>query len=119
MVRHSLAPGQTGNNADRGLYLSLLAFPNGQLPRLAAAAPAAALAEAVVYYGDPSLPKDPRADYLELMRKVGGSLSATSNAGLIADATLVCDALGKKHERRGDPHEPQGRGTSIRSIPTC
>ena len=95
MVHHGLAPGQTGNSAERGLYINLLAFPNGQLPRLAADAPAAALAEAVVYYGDPSLPKDPKADYLELMRKVGGSLSATSNAGLIADANLVCDALGK------------------------
>ena len=94
MVRHSLAPGQSGNGAQRGLYLSLLAFPNGQLPRLAAAAPAAALAEAVVYYGDPSLPKSAQADYLELMRKVGGSLSATSNAGLITDASVACDALG-------------------------
>lgn len=94
MVRHSLAPGQAGNNAERGLYLSLLAFPNGQLPRLAAAAPAAALAEAVVYFGDPSLPKSPQADYLELMRKVGPSLSATSNSGLIADAGVACDALG-------------------------
>ena len=95
MVRHSLSPGQSGDNAERGLYLSLLAFPTGQVPRLAAAAPAAALAEAVVYYGDQSLPKDPRAAYLVLMRKVGGSLSAKSDAGLIADARLVCTALGK------------------------
>ena len=95
MVRHSLAPGQTGNSAERGLYLSLLAFPNGQLPRLAAAAPSAALAEAVVYYGDPSLPKTPRADYLYLMRKYGGSLSTASNDRLIGDATATCGALGK------------------------
>ena len=95
MVRHSLAPGQSGNSAQRGLYLSLLAFPIGQLPRLAAAAPSAALAAAVVYYGDPSLPKAPQADYLDLMHKVGGSLAATSNTALIADASLTCDALSK------------------------
>jgi hypothetical protein len=95
MVRHSLAPGQTGNSAQRGLYLSLLAFPNGQLPRLAAAAPAAALAEAVVYLGDPSLPKSPQAAYLDLMRKVGGAPAATDKARLISDANLTCDALGK------------------------
>ena len=28
------------------------------------------------------------------MRKVGGSLSETNNAGLIADSSLVCGALG-------------------------
>ena len=64
MVHHGLAPGQTGNNASRGLYINLLAFPQGQLPRLAASAPAAALAEAVVYYGDPSLPRDPQCRLL-------------------------------------------------------
>jgi hypothetical protein len=95
MVRHSLAPGQSGNSAERGLYLSLLAFPSGQVPRLAAAAPAAALAEAVVYYGDPSLPKAPQAAYLALMRKLGGPPSATTNASLLTDASLTCGALGK------------------------
>ena len=64
------------------------------MPRLAAAAPAAALAEAVVYYGDQSLPKEPRTAFLVLMRKVGGSLAAKSDAGLIADARLVCTDLG-------------------------
>jgi hypothetical protein len=94
MVHHGLAPGQTGDNASRGLYINLIAFPDDKLPRLAASAPAAALAEAVVYYGDPSLPRDPQSAYLQLMRKVGGSLSETNNAGLIADSSLVCRALG-------------------------
>lgn len=95
MVRHALAPGQSGNGAERGLYISLLAFPNGQLPRLAAAAPSAALAEAVVYYGDPSLPKNSKADLELLMGKVGGSLSPKSSANLISDANTACNALGK------------------------
>jgi hypothetical protein len=110
MVRHSLAPGQTGNGAQRGLYLSLLAFPVGQLPRLAAAAPAAALAEAVVYIGDPSLPKASQADYLELMRKVGGSLSATKNAALITDASVACNALGKDKNVEAILTTLKGRG---------
>ena len=59
MVHHGLAPGQTGNSAQRRLYVDLVAFPPGKLPHLAAREPAAALAAAEIYYGDPSLPKTP------------------------------------------------------------
>ncbi len=34
MVHHGLAPGQSGNLAQRRLYVDLLAFPNGQPPRI-------------------------------------------------------------------------------------
>jgi hypothetical protein len=44
MVQHALAPGQSGNLAQRRLYVDLVACPPGQLPRLAQGAPAAALA---------------------------------------------------------------------------
>ena len=67
MVHHGLAPGETGNPAQRRLYVDLVAFPPGRLPHLAAREPAAALAEAEVYYQDPSLPKDPRSAYLAVL----------------------------------------------------
>ena len=35
MVHHGLAPGQSGNGAERRLYVDLLSFPGGQMPRLA------------------------------------------------------------------------------------
>ena len=34
MVHHALAPGQSGNFAQRRLYVDLLAFPAGQVPRV-------------------------------------------------------------------------------------
>jgi len=97
MVHHGLAPGQTGNSAQRRLYVDLIAFPPGELPHLAAREPAAALAAAEVYYGDPSLPKDPRAAYLKVLHLAG--VSATANdAALISSAATACTALAnKKH----------------------
>lgn len=44
MVHHGLAPDQSGDGAQRRLYVDLLVFPNGQTPRLAPRPPAAALA---------------------------------------------------------------------------
>jgi hypothetical protein len=95
MVHHGLAPGQTGNSAQRRLYVDLVAFPPGQLPHLAAREPAAALAAAEVYYADPSLPKDPRAAYLKVMHFAGVSASA-SDATLVSAATTACTELAKK-----------------------
>lgn len=94
MVHHGLAPGQTGNSAQRRLYVDLIAFPPGQLPHVAAREPAAALAAAEVYYGDPSLPKNPRADYLKVMHLAGVSASA-SDAALVSSASAGCADLAK------------------------
>ena len=76
MVHHGLAPGQTGNSAQRRLYVDLVAFPPGKLPHLAARQPAAALAAAEIYYGDPSLPKDPKGAYLKVLHLAGVSDTA-------------------------------------------
>ncbi len=99
MIHHGLAPGQSGNGAQRRLYVDLVAFPPGQLPHLAAREPAAALAAAEVYYGDPSLPKDPQAAYLKVMQLAGASTSA-SDGGLASSATTACTDLANK-ERYG------------------
>src|SRR5208282_4835064 len=66
----ALAPGQSGNLAQRRLYVDLIAFPRGGLPRLAHGAPAAALAEAVLYE-NARLPSPPRQAYLTLLHQVG------------------------------------------------
>jgi hypothetical protein len=95
MVHHGLAPGQTGNSAQRRLYVDLVAFPPGELPHLAARQPAAALAAAEVYYADPSLPKDPRAAYLEVMHLAGVSSSA-SGAAIVSSAAIACTDLANR-----------------------
>ncbi len=95
MVHHGLAPGQSGNYAQRRLYVDLLAFPNGQPPRIAPRAPAAALAEAVLYYGDPLLPAQPEAAYLALIHKVSGAFTADTDASVVADGKLVCTRLAR------------------------
>ena len=102
MVHHGLAPGQTGNSAQRRLYVDLVAFPPGKLPHLAAREPAAASAAAEVYYGDPSLPKAPQAAYLKVLHLAG--VSATANdAALVTSAATACTALAKGalHPARG------------------
>jgi hypothetical protein len=95
MVHHALAPGQSGNFAQRRLYVDLLAFPAGQVPRVAPGAPAAALAEAALYYNDTDLPAQPDQAYLALVRKVGRSFSDDSDRSVLADGRLVCAGLGK------------------------
>jgi hypothetical protein len=93
MVHHGLAPGQSGNDAQRRLYVDLIAFPNGQPPRIAPRAPAAALAEAVLYYDDPGLPPQPHRAYLALLHKVPGAFSDDSDQAVGADAQLACRGL--------------------------
>ena len=93
MVHHALAPGQTGNGAQRRLYVDLVAFPPGRPPRIAPSAPAAALAEAALYYNDTSLPSQPAEAYLDLVRKVGRSFSDDSDARILADGHLSCSEL--------------------------
>ena len=115
MVHHGLAPGQAGNSAQRRLYVDLIAFPPGELPHLAAREPAAALAAAEVYYGDPSLPKDPRAAYLKVLHLAG--VSATANdAALISSAANGLHGPGeqealrpdRRRARSAEPHRLRG-----------
>ena len=95
MVFHGLAPGQSGNTAQRRLYVHLLTFPSGQPPKIADGDPAAALAEAVLYDDDPNLPAEPRSAYLELLHKVPGAYSDDSDTSLLADGMLSCSDLGR------------------------
>jgi hypothetical protein len=96
MVHHGLAQGQSGNSAQRRLFVDLVAFPPGKLPHLAANQPAAALAAAEIYYGDPSLPKDPKAAYLKVLHLAGVSATALDTALVAAGATACADLAHKK-----------------------
>ena len=89
MVHHGLAPGQSGNLAQRRLYVDLLAFPNGQPPRTAQGDPAAALAEGVLYNEDPDLPLQPQAAYLLLLHKSGAFSDDSTRASLRQDCKVV------------------------------
>jgi hypothetical protein len=90
MVHHGLAPGQSGDLAQRRLYVDLLAFPSRRPPQIAQGTPAAALAEAVLYNEDPNVPTQPQAAYLALLRKVAGSFSDDSDPSVVADGMLSC-----------------------------
>ena len=82
MVHHGLAPGQSGDDAQRRLYVDLLAFPAGQTPRLAPRPPAAALAEALLYFGDPNAPPQPDVAFLGLLHKVPSAFSHDTDQAL-------------------------------------
>ena len=56
MVHHGLVPGQSGDYAERRLYVDLMVFPAKGLPEVAPRPAAAALAEEALYYEDPDLP---------------------------------------------------------------
>ena len=100
MVHHGLAPGQSGNDAQRRLYVDLLAFPGDGTPRLAPRPPAAALAEALLYYGDPDTPPQPDAAFLALLHKVPSAFSHDTDQTLVADGQLACTGLA--HEQGAD-----------------
>jgi hypothetical protein len=100
MVHHGLAPGQSGNDAQRRLYVDLLAFPGDGTPRLAPRAPAAALAEALLYFGDPDAPPQPDAAFLALLHKVPSAFSHDADQTLVADGQLACTGL--THEQGAD-----------------
>ncbi|MGO8825778.1 MAG: family 43 glycosylhydrolase [Acidimicrobiales bacterium] len=93
MVHHGLVPGETGDYAHRRLYVDLLVFPPEGLPRVAARAPAAAVADATLYDDDPSLPTQPRRAFLHLLTTVPGSFSGVSSAAAIGDGQLACTDL--------------------------
>ncbi len=100
MVHHGLAPGQSGNLAERRLYVDLIAFPSGQSPVIAPRAPAAALAEALLYYGDPNVPAQPHQAFLAVIHKVPGAFSDDSDQAVVADGELACTGLG--HHQSAD-----------------
>jgi hypothetical protein len=106
MVHHGLAPGRAGPSVQRRLYVNLLAFPDGRLPRIARGDAAAALAEGVLYNDDPDLPAQPRAAYLLLTRTLSGSFSHVSEASDVADGMVSCRDLGGH----------QGAGQLLRSL---
>jgi len=93
MVHHGLAPGQSGNNAERRLYVDLLAFPGDQTPRIAPRSPAAALAEALLYFGDPNAPPQPDEAFLALLHKVPSAFANDTDQALVADGQLACAGL--------------------------
>ena len=114
MVHHGLAPGQSGDDAQRRLYVDLLAFTSGeQPPRIAQGDPAAALAEGVLYNEDPDLPSQPRAAYLLLLHKVGNSFSGVSNAAAVADGLLSCRELGQHQNAEAIVASLQNRGLTV------
>ena len=98
MVHHGLVPGQTGDYAHRRLYVDLLVFPLGGLPSVAARAPAAALADATLYYDDPSLPSQHLQAYLRLIATVPvpGSFVRLSSRVAVGDGRLACTVLAKQ-----------------------
>jgi hypothetical protein len=97
MVHHGLAPGQSGDLAQRRLYVDLLVFPKGQLPRVASGNAAAALAEGALYNDDPSLPDQPRAAYIEVLEGMSGTFGAASDSVVLSDGQTSCRDLGR-HE---------------------
>ena len=96
MVHHGLVPGQAGNYAERRLYVDLMVFPSRGLPKVAARAPAAALAEAGLYYEDPDLPSQPKAAYLRLISIVPGTFAGVSNTTALGDGQLACTDFAKR-----------------------
>ena len=106
MVHHGLAPGQSGNDAQRRLYVDLLAFPGDQTPVVAPRSPAAALAEALLYFGDPNAPPQPAEAFLALLHKVPSAFARDADQTLVSDGQLACAGL---------THE-QGAGDVIDSL---
>ena len=100
MVHHGLATGQTGDLAQRHLYVGFLAFPSGQLPRIAIGDAAAALAEGVLYSDDPNLPASPRSAYLTILKRMTGSFSGDSDQSVLADGALSCRDLGHHEDAK-------------------
>ncbi len=98
MVHHGLVPGETGNYAERRLYVDLMVFPPSGLPEVAARAPAAAMAEAELYYDDPSLPKQPKKAYTHLISSVPvpGAFAGVSAQQAIGAGELACAGLAKQ-----------------------
>jgi len=109
MVHHALAPGQSGNNAQRRLYVDLVAFPPGELPRLAPGASAAALAEAVLYE-DVQPTSNPEQTYLGLLHRVGKHWLHVNDHAAVADAEAACSDLARRQSASAMVHSLRARG---------
>ncbi len=96
MVHHGLVPGQSGDDAERRLYVDLMVFPAKGIPKVAARAPAAALAEVGLYYQDPGLPARPESAYLDLLSIVPGTFNGVSDQTELIDGRLACTDLTKR-----------------------
>ena len=90
MVHHGLVPGQTGDYAERRLYVDLMVFPKNGLPSVAPRAPAAALAVEALYSNDPDLPSQAQAAYLHMVSVVPGTFTGIGNAAALGDGRLAC-----------------------------
>ncbi len=112
MVHHGLVPGEAGNYAVRRLYVDLIVFPPGGLPEVGAQAPAAAMAEAELYYEDPSLPKQPRQAYTHLISTVPvpGAFAGVSAKKAISDGELACAGLAEQDDPAQFVASLAGRG---------
>ncbi len=98
MVHHGLVPGESGDYAQRRLYVDLLAFPKNGAPRIAAVAPAAALAEGTLYFGDPHLPAGPRAAFLQLIKAVPGTFTGVPPRTAVNDGEMACTGLSERQD---------------------
>jgi hypothetical protein len=97
MVHHVLAPGETGNQAQRRIHVDLLGFSPGQVPHIAPPVVSAALAQDLLYYGDTQLPATPSGAFLKLVRMLPGLPSTITNARLVSAGQYVCTGL--SHQR--------------------
>jgi hypothetical protein len=96
MVHHGLVPGQSGDYAERRLYVDLMVFPKKGLPSVAPRAPAAALAEEALYYDDPDLPSQAQAAFLHMITVVPGTFTGVSNTAALSDGRLACTDFAKQ-----------------------
>jgi hypothetical protein len=96
MVHHGLVPGQSGDDAERRLYVDLMVFPVKGLPKIAPRPAAAALAEEALYYKDPDLPTQPQAAYLHMVSVVPGTLAGTNSQAAVSDGRLACSAFAEQ-----------------------
>ncbi len=112
MVHHGLVPGETGNYAERRLYVDLMVFPASGLPEVAARAPAAAMAEGELYYDDPSLPKQPKKAYTHLISTVPvpGAFVGVGAQAAISAGELACTGLAKQDDSSQLVASLAGRG---------
>lgn len=113
MVHHGLAPGQSGNFAQRRLYVDLVTVPTSGVPEIAPGDVAAALAEAVLYYGDPDLPSSAKSAYLTLLHKVPGAFSGVTAATVLDDGEVSCGELARHRTARQIEASLERRGLSL------
>jgi hypothetical protein len=110
MVHHGLVPGQSGDYAERRLYVDLMVFPKNGIPEIAPRAPAAALAVEALYYQDPGLPRQPRAAYLHMVSIVPGTFTGVTTAAELNDGHMACtdfahqDGTGAVESALGQQH---------------